>query len=96
MMQANLFDWVPPKIMGSRDGVTFDARRDGDRLDGQAADVFCAMSDGAWHTLAELSAATGWPEASVSARIRDFRKVGYSVPKEYVRRGLWRYRLEMQ
>ena len=55
-------------------GETFDPAQDEDRLRKQFIQVWNAMSDGKWHTLRELSAKTGHPEASVSARIRDFRK----------------------
>jgi hypothetical protein len=99
-MQHSLLDWEPPvSILGDRSGETFDRARDGARLNGQAADVFHFMSDGEWHTLAEISSATGHPEASVSARLRDLRSPklgGFKVDREFVRRGLWRYRLQVQ
>jgi len=88
--------WTPPAILGDRQGCTFDRARDGKRLDGQSADVFHFMSDGEWHTLAEISQHTGHPEASVSARLRDLRSPklgGFKVDREFVRRGLWRYRV---
>lgn len=97
MIQPDLLEWKPPAIRGDRDGTTFDRARDGKRLDGQMADVFGFMSDGQWHTLAEISRGTGHPEASVSSRIRDLRKPkfgGFRLTTEFVRRGLWRYRLE--
>lgn len=96
MIQQSLLDWTPPKILGDRAGETFDRARDGDRLNGQAADVFGLMRDGKWRTLAEISTATGHPEASVSARLRDLRRPslgGYKVEREYVSCGLWRYRV---
>ena len=93
MIQPSLLDWTPPQILGPRDGETFDAKRDGKRLNAQAAHVFRLMQDGRWRTLAEIAEATGHPEASVSARLRDFRKVGYTVEREYVSKGLWRYRV---
>jgi len=96
MMQPSLLDWTPPVIKGDRDGQTFDRQRDGARLDGQAADVFRLMRDGQWRTLAEISAATGHPEASVSARLRDFRRPkfgGFVVEREHIAGGLWRYRV---
>ena len=43
----------------------------------QHMDVWTLMRDGTWRTLQEISIATGWPEASVSARLRDFRKREY-------------------
>lgn len=84
-------------LAGSRGGVTFDAARDEDRLNKQARKVWQAMSDGKWHLLSEVVAATGYPEASVSARLRDFRKPrfgGHTVEREYVANGLWMYRLK--
>ena len=36
---------------------------------------------------------TGAPPASASARLRQLRKEGYEVQREYVRRGLWKYRV---
>lgn len=93
MIQPDLLSWVPPAILGQRDGETFDAARDGKRLNAQAADVFRLMQDGKWRTLGDIADATGHPEASVSARLRDLRKVGYTVDREYVSRGLWRYRV---
>lgn len=59
---------------GPRDGFTFNAEQDEDRLNKQSRDVWRVMSDRRWHTLREISARTGHPEASVSARLRDFRK----------------------
>lgn len=96
MIQPDLLGWVPPVILGPRHGETYDQARDGKRLDGQMADVFALMRDGQWRTLGEISGATGHPEASVSARLRDLRRLefgGFTVDREFVRRGLWRYRL---
>ena len=80
-------------------GATYDAERDGKRLGAQ----FCAVRDyltahrGEWVTLTGLSHALGFPEASVSARLRDMRKAefgGYDVERKYIRRGLHWYRLK--
>lgn len=80
----------------ARDGATYDHARDGLRLAAQHQRVLAYMSDGKWWTLRLLAEATGDPEASISARIRDLRKPkfgGYQVVREYVERGLYRYRL---
>lgn len=77
-------------------GATYDRDRDHERLGKQALEVWAVLQDREWHTLSSISAATGHPEASVSARIRDLRKPkfgGYEVEREFVRRGLWRYRI---
>lgn len=78
------------------DGSTFDEERDGERIASQLDRVWLEISDGKWHTLAELATTCGGTEASVSARIRDFRKPkfgGHTIAREYVARGLWKYRL---
>lgn len=75
---------------------TFIEDRDGARLSKQREAVLDLMRDGKWRTLAEISAATGAPEASASARLRDLRKErygSYTVDRSYVSHGLWRYRL---
>lgn len=82
-------------------GVTYDEERDGPRLRPQLDAVRRRMSDGQWHTLAQLSRALASdgitaPQASVSARLRDLRKPqfgGYIIDREYVSDGLWRYRM---
>lgn len=80
------------------DGATYRRHPDYVRLGAQARRVWDAISDGAWHTLADLSAATGDPEASISARLRDFRKEqwgGHSIERTRVAMdaGQYRYRL---
>ena len=78
------------------DGATYDRERDHVRLGAQAMRVWHVLLDEQWHTLSELSRRTGDPEASVSARIRDLRKAkfgGHEVERDFVSRGLWRYRL---
>lgn len=87
---------IPPDdLYGRRDGDTFDPDRDTDRLNRQAADVFRVIADEQWHTLAELAARTGHPEASISARLRDLRKPRFGarvIERRYVGDGLHEYR----
>lgn len=85
---TDLLDWID-----SHRGETYDEVRDHARLNAQCRRVFNVMKQGQWVTLEYLSMVTGDPQASVSARIRDLRKHGYTVKREYVKRGLWRYRL---
>ncbi len=76
-------------------GETYDEERDGPRINRQRDDVWRAIQDGHWHTLGELESITGHPQASISARLRDFRKTRFGshvIEREYVERGLWRYR----
>jgi len=82
--------------MSTFDGSTYDENRDGTRLRVQLESVWTLMKDSNWRTLFDISAHTGHPEASVSARLRDFRKKkfgGHTVERAYVSKGLWMYRL---
>lgn len=81
---------------GPRDGETFDPGTDTVRLNAQMRRVADVMGDSRWRTLAELAEQTGDPEASVSARLRDFRKPrfgGFVVLRRRRQGGLWEYRL---
>lgn len=67
----------PPKAgppPGHRDGETYEAEFDYDRLNAQAARVYDAIKDGEWYTLSEIEFKSGDPQASISARLRDLRK----------------------
>lgn len=75
------------------DGATYNHQRDYARLNAQCRRVAEKMADGQPHTLRELSAKTGDPEASVSARLRDLRKAGFNIEREYVAAGQWKYRM---
>jgi hypothetical protein len=78
------------------DGATFDAPRDEKRLAKQQKAVRELMIDGQWRTLGQIAAAVGSPEASVSARLRDLRKLthgSHQVERRYVKRGLYEYRV---
>lgn len=93
-LQQDLFSPAPRRAF---DGPTYDSERDYDRLNAQMRRVFDIVRDGHWHTLAEIAAATGDPEASVSARLRDLRKPKYGsreIERQFVEKGLWRYRMK--
>ena len=82
-------------------GDTFDEGRDGARLRRQLKAVWAVMHDGQWRTLHQLSREVDAPEASVSARLRDFRKKkfgGYVVERQRIpnANGLHRYRIPRQ
>jgi hypothetical protein len=80
------------------DGKTFEPARDGQRLTTLFHKVFALMSDGRFRTLQEIQALTGGSEASVSARLRDFRKPrfgGHDVERRAVGNGLFTYRLKV-
>lgn len=88
---------LPPPSDGHRDGVTYEAPFDYTRLNRQARLVWDVMKDFQWRSLTEIAALTGQPEASISARLRDFRKPKYGHHEVQRRRiegsGLFRYRL---
>ena len=78
------------------DGSTYDRALDRKALSKQFETVKGIMGDGNWHTLPELAHKTGAPEASVSARLRDLRKLrfgGWEIERERPASGrLFRYR----
>lgn len=79
------------------DGPDLLQDRDAPRLTEQLKRIFGAMAGSQWRTLSELAELTGDPPASVSARLRDFRKPKFGewiVEKEYIRNGLYRYRIK--
>jgi hypothetical protein len=83
----------------TRDGSTYSHPRDGARLAAQHHRVLAALRNGQWWTLRALHERTGDPEASISARLRDLRKPRFGshvIEREYVERGLFRYRLKDQ
>jgi len=101
-MRANevndLFSWAASRPQF--DGKTYDPDFDESRLTGQLGRVYACMKDGRWRTLGEVEAVTGDPQASISARLRDFRKPHCGSHTIHRRRrgdeerGLWEYRLE--
>lgn len=93
MSTANFREAVPNRLY---DGDTLHHDTDHKRLRAQHAAVFKAMAGEAWLTLAELETATSYPQASVSARLRDFRKEkfgGHTVLRRRRRNagGTWEY-----
>ena len=81
------------------DGKTYDPELDEVRLGRQVVRVFHLMRDGAWRTLAEIGDLTGDPQASISARLRDYRKPRYGFVVERRRRngaGTYEYRLSLE
>lgn len=91
----------PHQVLFDFDGDTYDPAQDCVRLNRQLWDVAKAMGDNRWHTLHQLAAATGHPEASVSARLRDLRKRRFGAHQVDRRRkedgaGTWQYRLRLR
>lgn len=96
--QPLVFD-QPLPLNVTFEGITYDAALDRTRLGKQLKAVLELMDDGHWRTLREIADTLGYPEASVSARLRDFRKerMGFMTVERRRRgegkRGLWEYRL---
>lgn len=59
------------------DGATYKVKHDGARLTKQLKRVFNIVKDGRWRTLGEIATATGDHEQSISARLRDLRKLKF-------------------
>ena len=80
------------------DGVGYVHERDNERLTGQQQRVYDIMSDGKWHTIAEVAKKARGSESGISASIRNLRKDrfgGHHVEREYVGDGLYKYRLHI-
>lgn len=79
-------------------GDSYEPDIDAERLSAQARRVLSHMAEGEWRTLAELAELTGDPEASISARLRAFRRPelgGWSVDRRRRTGGEWEYRLSL-
>lgn len=82
------------------DGADISAKEDTARLTKQIGRIYNLMIDGKWRTLEEIEKATGDPQASISAQLRNLRKKrfgGYQVfrqPKGDRKKGLYEYRME--
>jgi hypothetical protein len=79
-------------------GSTYSREHDHARLSRQQQAVWECMKDGNWRSLLEIAAATGEPEASVSARLRDFSRLGFTKERRARpgidrKRGVWEYRV---
>lgn len=95
------------ELNGHRDGCTYNPNFDYERLNKQMRRVYNFMCLGGWYTLRDIAKGAGDPEASVSARLRDLRKLkfgGWIVHRRRManalaagvtsRRGTFEYRLE--
>ncbi len=82
------------------DGRTFEPAKDGPRLGKQLRAVLTFMLGSVWRSLDEISESTGYPQASISARLRDLRKPKfgeYTVQRQRRRDGgTFEYRVVAQ
>ena len=91
---------APPEPLkppaGKFNGSDYDPARDDDRLRGQQLRIWSLMCDGHWRSLGDIAAATGDPEASISAQLRHLRKPRFGsfiVLKRHQGDGLYHYRV---
>lgn len=87
---------IPLEFNARFDGDDYDDRRDRARLVGQIKRVFDYAKDGEWRTVQHIAEATGDPETSVSAQLRNLRKArfgGHNVEKRHEGNGLYFYRI---
>ena len=88
--------WWKLTLEGDRGGDTYSHDRDFLRLNAQHRRVYDAIIDGEWYSLGDISEITGDPQASISARIRDFRKKEFGkhyIIRRHIHHGLWKYKL---
>jgi len=91
-----LVDQIALDFNARFDGDDYDDLRDRARLRGQIRRVFDCVKDGQWRTVQEVAIATGDPETSVSAQLRNLRKArfgAHNIEKRHVSDGLYVYRL---
>lgn len=102
-LQPDLLSWEQPiRFAVEFKGGTFNPSLDSERLNGQQKRVHDVMLDAGWLTLREIADRADCPEASASARFRDFRNDEY-LTQFFIsesrrlpgadRSGIWQYRL---
>lgn len=80
------------------DGSDYNHKRDFKRLNNQLSDIFNLMSDGKWRSLRDIELLLKWPQASISAQLRNLRKErfgAHKINKRYISEGLYQYQLEV-
>ena len=78
------------------DGGTYNHELDGPRLTSEMERVRDVVQAGGWWYLRDIAAITGYPEGSISARLRDFRKPKFGqhiMNCVRVKAGLWKYQV---
>ena len=93
-LDLELTDYTPPSP--EFDGAGYEPSRDKERLTNQKEVIFALMKDGWWRTLRQIAEVTGFPEASISAQLRNYRKPkfgGHTVERKHIKNGLHEYKL---
>lgn len=78
-MNQMQIEFTIPLNVAHFDGATYDQAQDFTRLNTQLRAVRDLMRDGTWRSLNQIAVATGYPEASLSARLRDLRKLKFGL-----------------
>lgn len=83
--------------MKTFDGVDYQPELDFVRLTGQMERIYKLMQDEQFRTLSQIATATGDPESSVSAQLRNFRKARFGGHTVNRKRELntWYYQLKV-
>ncbi len=81
-------------------GADYIPQRDGPRLVSQLQRVEGVMSDHNWRTVKELCDTlkqlyplNDFPEDSIQAQLRNLRKLGHTVDRQYIGLGVYQYKL---
>jgi hypothetical protein len=83
-------------------GEDYCASLDKKRLKLQIVQIYLIIKDGKWRTLPELEKETGYMSSSISAQLRNLRKLRFGALKIEKRRrgnptnGLFEYRLNLE
>ena len=92
MIQQTQMDFTAQRFNGS----DYQQGRDSQRLGIQLSKIYNLMKDGIHRSLSQIEAATGEPQASISAQLRHLRKErfgSHTVNKNYLGEGLYTYQL---
>jgi len=83
--------------LGKQHHDAVDPILDAPRLKNQYERIMEFLSDNAWHTLFEISQATGAPHGSVGSQIRNARVDGHVISRRRSAPvgGTWEYKLEI-
>ena len=80
-------------------GPCYDPQYDQARLSKQIVGIYNLMTDNQWRTLDEIHYETGYPQASISAQLRNLKKVRFGSHLIMKRHrgersnGLWEYKM---
>ena len=90
----------PVSAAGLFSGAAYEPARDEKRLTKQLDCIVAGTADSQWRTVERLAIelrraypAVKFPENSVSAQLRNLKKIGYRLERRHVQNGLFEYRV---